>query len=487
MIPELAQLTLTEAVAKLKLGELSTKDLIQANIAAAKVNAAADETKPINAILYTNEAAALQQAQQLDVAARQASLLAGAPIAIKRNINLQGFPVDCCSKVLAGYEAPYTATALENFQRHGGVIFANLNMDEFAMGSANENSIYGKVHNPINRAYIPGGSSGGPAAAVACGEAFAALGTDTGGSVRQPAACCGVVGMKPTYGRVSRYGVVAHASSFDQLGPLTRTVADNALLLQSIAGHDPRDSTSVNIPVADYSATLNASLKGKVIGIPKEYYTADVHPQIQAALAEVKQFYVDAGASLQELSLPTTGCGLSIYYILATAEASTNLARFDGIRYGRRSPNAKDMHELFLKTRSEGFGPEVRRRMFMGAYVLSAGYFDAYYMKALRVRRRLYNEYHAALQTCDFLLTPTMPYRVFKLGERHENPVQMYLSDVYTIAANLTGLPAISVPCAKDEAGLPISFQLMGRRFQEALLYNASHLYEQARRVKFLI
>ncbi|BBM89585.1 glutamyl-tRNA(Gln) amidotransferase subunit A [Spirochaetota bacterium] len=485
MSKELTQLTLTEAVSALKAGTINPLELIDAHIKRIETDKATS-AKPINATLHIDKEAVRTQLKRFDQTELKNSLLAGVPIAIKRNINLTGFPVDCSSKILQGYKSAYTATAVANYLGHGGTIFANLNMDEFAMGSANKYSIYGQVHNPLNRAYIPGGSSGGPAAAVSANEALATLGSDTGGSIRQPAACCGVVGLKPTYGRVSRYGVVAFASSFDQVGPITKSVADNALLLQAIAGHDERDSTSSNIPVPNYSATLENSLKGITIGIPREYYkTAEVIPEILAAVTRVQNFYKEAGAIIKEISLPATEYGLPVYYVLAPAEASTNLARFDGIRYGRRSDKAKTLHDLFFQTRSEGLGAEVKRRMFTGGYVLSAGYYDAYYLKALKVRRRIYNEYHEALRTCDVLLVPTMPYRVPKIDEPYENPVQMYLSDVFTIAANLTGAPAISVPCGKDEVGLPISFQLMGRPFDEATLYNIAHVYEKNHPINF--
>ncbi|MBL8991872.1 MAG: Asp-tRNA(Asn)/Glu-tRNA(Gln) amidotransferase subunit GatA, partial [Spirochaetia bacterium] len=364
-----------------------------------------------------------------------------------------------------------------------GLIYGRTNMDEFAMGSSNETSAYGPARNPVNRDYIPGGSSGGAAAAVAGGLGLAALGSDTGGSIRQPAACCGVVGLKPTYGRVSRYGLVAFGSSLDQIGPITKTVEDTAILLKSIAGHDKRDSTSSDRAVPDYAKALEAPassvLKGKRIGLPKEYFTEHLSPEIQKRLDAVIDFYKKQGAEMVPVSLPTSEYGIGCYYIIATAEASANLARFDGIRYGRRSKNAKDLKEVYFKSRSEGFGLEVKRRILLGTYVLSSGYYDAYYLKAMKVRRVIKNDFDAVLKQVDFILTPMMPDPVFKIGEKSADPIKMYLSDIYTVSLNLAGVPGISVPCGKDSQGMPVGFQLVAGHFEEEKLLQAAHAYDK--------
>jgi aspartyl-tRNA(Asn)/glutamyl-tRNA(Gln) amidotransferase subunit A len=469
------KLTLSAAIQGLKKGEFSAQELTAACIRAVEAdNARADK---LNAVIALHP----EKAAQILTGLGKDTPLSGVPILIKDNMNVEGLPVTCASRILEGYVSPYTGGAIRRLIGNGGVPFARANMDEFAMGSSTETSYYGITRNPVNREYTPGGSSGGSAAAVAGGQAIAALGSDTGGSIRQPAACCGIVGLKPTYGRVSRHGLVAFGSSLDQIGPLTKTVEDAALLLSAIAGYDPNDSTSVDRPVPDYRAELGASLKGKRIGLPREYFSDGVDAGVRKAVEGVIQFYRDQGCEMVELSLPATKYAIGTYYVVATAEASANLARFDGVRYGRRSPGAKDLREVYFKSRSEGFGLEVKRRILLGTYVLSSGYYDAYYLQAMRVRRALKNDFDAAFSKVDLVLTPIMPEPVFKIGARSLDPIKMYLSDIFTVVANLVGVPAISVPCGKDVNGLPIGFQLIGRSFDESGVLGAAHAYDRER------
>ena len=439
-----------------------------------------NETNPeksINAIIYNNLASAKKQLENLN-SSRSESYLKGAPIILKNNFNVKGFPTSCASKILQGYTSPYNGTVVKKLIDNGGIIWGYSNMDEFAMGSSNETSFHGIVRNPINRNYIPGGSSGGSAASVKANHSLVALGSDTGGSVRQPAACCGIVGLKPTYGRVSRFGLVAFASSFDQIGPLTKTVEDSAILLRVIAGHDPKDNTSLDIKVDDYPSLLNRSLKGLKIAMPKEYFSENADPEVLDKVRIVADFYKRNGAIMEEVSLPHTKFSIGTYYVLSTAEASSNLARFDGIRYGFRSDEANDFKEIFLKTRNQGFGKEVKRRMLMGSYVLSSGYFDAYYLKAQKVRTIIKQEYYDVFKKYQAILTPTTPYKVFKIGEKLKDPIAMYLSDLFTVSANVSGIPGISLPCGVDSNGMPISFQLLGPPFKEADILNLAHVYE---------
>jgi aspartyl-tRNA(Asn)/glutamyl-tRNA(Gln) amidotransferase subunit A len=409
--------------------------------------------------------------------------LGGIPIAIKDIINVMGQPCTCASKILNGYRAPYDATVIQKLRAAGAIPFGKTNLDEFAMGSSTENSALRSTRNPWDLSRVPGGSSGGSAAAVAADQAFGALGSDTGGSIRQPAALCGVVGLKPSYGRVSRFGLVAFASSLDQIGPVTKTVRDAAQIMNAIAGHDLQDSTSLNEPVPDYNASLGNDLRGVRLGVPKEYMIEGIDPQVRAAIdAAVKQLN-SLGAEIVEVSLPSTEYAVAVYYIIATAEASANLARFDGVRYGYRAENPKDVLDLYGRTRKEGFGPEVKRRIILGTYVLSSGYYGAYYLRAQKVRELIRRDFASVFKKVDALISPTSPMPAFKLGERVADPLQMYLADIFTIAANLAGICGISVPCGfaqLDGQRLPIGLQLLGKPLEEAGILQIAHAYEQS-------
>jgi aspartyl-tRNA(Asn)/glutamyl-tRNA(Gln) amidotransferase subunit A len=436
----------------------------------------------INAFITVCSEQALAAAAAADqrLAAGAAAPLTGIPLALKDIFNTAGVRTTCASKILDNYIAPYDATAFARLKAQDVVLLGKLNMDEFAMGSSNENSAYGAVRNPWDTACVPGGSSGGSAACVAARQAPAALGTDTGGSIRQPASHCGVVGLKPTYGRVSRYGVIAYASSLDQVGPLTRDVRDCALLLQAIAGHDPLDSTSVDTPVPDYSAGLTPDLKGVRIGLPREYFIegldADVRQAVEQAVATCREL----GAEIVEVSLPHTEFAVACYYLIATAEASSNLARYDGVRFARRAEGAGGLLDMFMQSRALGFGSEVKRRIMLGTYALSSGYYDAYYLKAQKVRTLIRQDFLAAFKQADVLLTPVAPTPAFRLGEKTADPLQMYLSDIFTIPVNLAGTCALSLPAGFSGAGLPIGLQLIGKPFAEAELLRAAYAYEQA-------
>jgi aspartyl-tRNA(Asn)/glutamyl-tRNA(Gln) amidotransferase subunit A len=409
--------------------------------------------------------------------------LGGVPLAIKDIINVMDQPCTCASKILHGYRASYDATVIQKLRAAGAIPFGKTNLDEFAMGSSTENSAVRPTRNPWALGRVPGGSSGGSAAAVAADEAFGALGSDTGGSVRQPAAMCGVVGVKPTYGRVSRFGLVAFASSLDQIGPVTKTVGDAALIMKAIAGHDPLDSTTLNQPVADYVANLGQDLRGTRLGLPKEYMVEGIDRQVRAAIdAAVKQLD-SLGAEIIEVSLPNTEYAVAVYYIVATAEASANLARFDGVRYGYRAENPKDIMDLYARTREQGFGPEVKRRIILGTYVLSSGYYDAYYLHAQKVRELIHRDFTKVFEKVDAVVSPTSPIVAFKLGERVADPLQMYLADVFTIAANLAGICGISIPCGfaeLDGQRLPVGLQLLGRPLDESRILHIAHAYEQS-------
>jgi aspartyl-tRNA(Asn)/glutamyl-tRNA(Gln) amidotransferase subunit A len=434
----------------------------------------------IGAYLVQDFATAMTEAEKADVSLP----LGGIPIAIKDLINVEGQQCTCASKILRGYRAPYSATVIERLRGHGAIPFGRMNMDEFAMGSSTENSSAQVTRNPWDLSRVPGGSSGGSAAAVAADIAFGALGTDTGGSIRQPAALSGIVGFKPSYGRVSRFGLVAFASSLDQIGPLTKTVHDSALLMNAIAGHDSHDSTSLNAPVPDYTKNLGRDLKGIRIGLPKEYMIEGVDPAVKSAvMAAVKQLG-ELGAEIVEVSLPHTDYAISVYYILATAEASANLARFDGVRYGHRAENVSSLFEHYARTRAEGFGAEVKRRIILGTYVLSSGYYDAYYLRAQKVRELIRQDFVRAFEKVEALVSPTSPSPAFKLGEKTTDPLQMYLADIFTNAANLAGICGISVPCgfAESENGkkLPIGLQLLGKALDETRIFQIAHAYEQS-------
>jgi aspartyl-tRNA(Asn)/glutamyl-tRNA(Gln) amidotransferase subunit A len=409
--------------------------------------------------------------------------LGGVPIAIKDIINVTDQPCTCASKILNGYRAPYDATVIQKLRAAGAIPCGKTNLDEFAMGSSTENSAVKSTRNPWDLSRVPGGSSGGSAAAVAADEAFGALGSDTGGSIRQPAALCGVVGLKPTYGRVSRFGLVAFASSLDQVGPVTKTVRDAALIMNAIGGHDPQDSTSLNEPVPDYVANLGNDLRGVRLGVPKEYMIEGIDPQVRAAIDAAVKHLNSLGAEIVEVSLPSTEYAVAVYYIVATAEASANLARFDGMRYGYRAENPKDVLDLYGRTREEGFGPEVKRRIILGTYVLSSGYYDAYYLRAQKVRELIRRDFARVFENVDALISPTSPVAAFKLGERVADPLQMYLADIFTIAANLAGICGISVPCGFAELNghrLPIGLQLLGKPLDESRILQIAHAYEES-------
>jgi len=434
----------------------------------------------LNSFITITEETAVEQAKQADkqIAAGQAGLLTGIPIAQKDIFCTKGIKTSCGSKMLDNFISPYDATSVENFNSAGAVLLGKTNMDEFAMGSSNENSFYGPAKNPWDLERIPGGSSGGSAAAVAARLIPGATGTDTGGSIRQPAALTGITGLKPTYGRVSRYGMVAFASSLDQGGPMTQTAEDAAMMLNVMAGHDPRDSTSINRPVPDYTATLSDSINGLKIGLPKEYFSSDLDPKIAACIDTARQTFEKLGAEFTEISLPHTEYAVPVYYVLAPAECSSNLARFDGVRYGYRCENPKDLLDLYERSRSEAFGTEVKRRILVGTYVLSSGYYDAYYLQAQKVRRLMRNDFIEAFNSVDMIFAPTSPTTAFKIGEKAEDPVTMYLNDIYTIPTNLAGPPASSIhPCLSDN--LPVGAQLIGNYFDEARILSAAHQFQQ--------
>ena len=437
--------------------------------------------KALNAFITVDEARTLASAKAADAALAkgQAGALAGIPIAQKDIFCADGWLTTCGSKILANFTAPYDATAIARFNDAGAVLLGKTNMDEFAMGSSNESSFFGPVQNPCDTRCVPGGSSGGSAAAVAARLAPAATGTDTGGSIRQPASLTNLTGLKPSYGRVSSYGMIAFASSLDQGGPMARTAEDAALMLGVMAGFDPRDSTSVEAPVPDYTATLGNDIKGLRIGLPKEYFgeglNAEVAKIVEAAIAEYKKL----GANVVEVSLPNSQLAIPCYYVLAPAAASSNLSRFDGARYGFRARDYADLIDMYGKTRAQGFGAEVKRRIMIGTYALSAGYYDAYYLKAQKLRRLIADDFTRAFEKCDVIMGPTAPTTAFKIGAKSDDPVAMYLSDIYTISVNLAGLPGMSIPAGFDAKGLPVGLQLIGRYFDEARLLNVAHQYQQ--------
>ena len=469
-------LTIHQLVEQLRAGELSSREATQACL-----NRVEQVDDRLNAFISVDANDALAQADAADQSrtAGEDLPLLGVPVAVKDVLAVKDQPLNCASKILGEFNSPYDATVIQKLREAGAVIFGRLNMDEFAMGSSNENSAFGPVRNPWNTDCIPGGSSGGSAVAVAADECIASLGSDTGGSIRQPAALCGCVGLKPTYGRVSRYGLVAFASSLDQVGPFTKDVRDAATLLQVIAGADERDSTNVPEPVPDYRAALSSDVKGLRIGLPREYQMEGLDPEVKAATdAAVKQLEA-LGAEVKEISLPHTEYAIATYYIIATAEASANLARFEGVRYGARVDGA-DPEEMNRKTRGAGFGEEVKRRIILGTYVLSSGYYDAYYLRAQKVRTLIRQDFLKAFEEVDLIASPTTPTPAFKIGEKAGDPLQMYLSDIYTISCNLAGLCGISVPCGFSETGLPIGLQLLGKPFGESDLLRAAHAYEQA-------
>src|SRR5690242_13901492 len=473
----LHELSVREAADRVRRREVSAVDLARASLA----RIAAVDTQ-LGAFLTLNEVEAIAAAEQIDrrvAAGDDPGPLGGVPIGVKDIICTAGLRTTAGSRILERFVPAYDATVTARLRRAGAVIVGKLNCDEFAMGSSTENSALGTTRNPWDGARVPGGSSGGSGAAVAARECHAALGTDTGGSVRLPAAFCGVAGMKPTYGRVSRYGVIAYASSLDQVGPIAREVADVAVVLEAIAGHDPAASTASPRPVPSYAAALDGSVRGLRLGLPREYFVEGMQPDVErgvrAAVAELERL----GAAVEPVSLPHTEYAIATYYLIATAEASSNLARYDGIRYGLREPRPA-LTEMYEATRAAGFGAEVKRRIMLGTYALSAGYYDAYYLKAQQVRTLIRMDFQKVFDTCDALVTPVSPTTAFRLGEKTADPVTMYLSDIFTISVNLAGLPALALPCGADKAGLPVGLQVIGRPFDEETVLRVGHAYEQS-------
>ncbi|MEO5718388.1 MAG: Asp-tRNA(Asn)/Glu-tRNA(Gln) amidotransferase subunit GatA [Chthoniobacterales bacterium] len=466
---DLPGLTIVKLQQLLRAREVSPRELLQA------LHERIETVEPtIDAYLSRDLDAALAEADAVDVNLP----LGGIPLAIKDMISVAGQPCTCGSRILRDYRALFDATVIQRLKAAGAIPFGKTNMDEFAMGSSTENSSVKPTRNPWDPTRIPGGSSGGSAAAVAAGAAIASLGTDTGGSIRQPAALCGVVGLKPSYGRVSRYGAVAFASSLDQIGPITKTVTDAALLLQVMAGLDPNDSTSLDAAVPDYRAALQGDLKGVRLGLPKEYLTDGIEPEVRAAIDRAVAQFSSLGAEIIEVSLPHTSYAIDTYYIIAPAEASANLARFDGVRYGHRAEDPQNLLEHYNRTRAEGFGAEVKRRIILGTYVLSSGYYDAYYLRAQKVRTLIRQDFTRVFEQVDALISPTTPEPAFRLGERSADPLRMYLADIFTIAANLAGICGISIPCGMAGAGLPIGLQILGPSLGEARILQVAHAFE---------
>jgi aspartyl-tRNA(Asn)/glutamyl-tRNA(Gln) amidotransferase subunit A len=473
---EIFDLTIHELHEKLKAKEVSSVEATRAMLD--RIEAVDSQ---VNAYITVTPEQALVQAEEADrrIAAGEIAPLTGIPVGLKDIFVTKGIRTTCGSRILENFVPPYDGTAVAKLKEQGAVIVGKLNQDEFAMGSSNESSYFGPCRNPWDLSCTPGGSSGGSAAAIAARTATATLGTDTGGSIRQPASHCGCVGLKPTYGRVSRYGVIAYASSLDQVGPLTRDVTDSALLLGAVAGYDPMDSTSVNTPVPDYVAGLAKGVKGMKIGLPKQYFIEGLDPDVKRAMDEAIALYKSLGAEIREVSLPNTEYAVATYYIIATAEASANLARYDGVRFGHRTENARGLAQMYAKSRAEGFGSEVKRRIMLGTYALSSGYYDAYYVKAQKVRTLIQQDFLNAFKEVDVLLTPIAPTPAFKIAEKLEDPLQMYLSDIFTIPVNLAGTCGISVPAGFSNAGLPIGLQLIGKPFGEQDILTAAYSFEK--------
>lgn len=474
---EIIELTVHELLEKIKNKELTREEIVKAYVD--RIN---EKEKDIEAFVTVLDKDALEQAEKMDQNIDLKSELAGIPIGIKDNICTKGIKTTCSSKMLENFVSPYDATVMEKVNEAGLINLGKLNMDEFAMGGSTENSAFKKTKNPHNLNRVPGGSSGGSAAAVASNMVPWALGSDTGGSIRQPASFCGVVGLKPTYGLVSRYGLVAFASSLDQIGPITKDVEDAAILLNVIAGHDEKDSTSANIEKQDYTKNLKNDIKGIKIGVPKEFFAEGVNEEVRNTIYKAIEKYKELGAEVEEFSFDIEKQALAAYYIIACAEASSNLGRFDGIRYGYRTKNYNNLKELYVNSRSEGFGEEVKRRIILGTYVLSSGYYDAYYKKAQQVRTIIINKFNEIFNKYDVILTPTAPTVAFEFGEKSSNPLEMYMADVCTVPINIAGLPAISIPCGKDKANMPIGMQLIANKFEESKLLNVAYAYEQIRK-----
>ena len=473
---ELYKLTIHELKEKLKRREISARELTLEFIKRIE-----RVEKDIHSFITLTEDDALKQAEDIDnkIKAGKDLPLLGIPLAIKDLICIKGVRTTCGSKILSNYIPPYDATVIKKLSDSGAVFLGKLNMDEFAMGSSTETSHFGVTRNPWNLDVIPGGSSGGSAASVSADECAGSLGSDTGGSIRQPASMCGITGLKPTYGRVSRFGLVAFASSLDQIGPMTKDVTDTAILMNVISGRDPLDSTSADLPVPDFTKSLLNNVKGLKIGIPKEYFVEGMDGDVEKSVKGAIELFKKLGAEIKEVSLPHTDYAVSAYYVVAPAEASSNLARYDGVKYGYRTDNSKNLLSMYKKTREEGFGAEVKRRIMLGTYTLSSGYYDAYYLKAQKVRTLIKKDFDDAFKNCDILITPTAPTPAFKIGEKFDNPIQMYLSDIFTISVNLAGVPAISIPCGFSKNGLPIGLQIIGRHFDEETVIRAAYTFEQ--------
>jgi aspartyl-tRNA(Asn)/glutamyl-tRNA(Gln) amidotransferase subunit A len=469
-------LTLTEALRQLEAGEVTSVALTES------VLDRIDTVEPlVQAYLSLDREGALRQAEQADLSRKNktAGLLCGVPLAVKDVLCTTSMPTTCGSRILEHFVAPYNATVVTKLEQAGSVLLGKLAMDEFAMGSTSENCAFKVPHNPWKRGYVAGGSSGGSAAAVAADECFASLGSDTGGSIRQPASLCGTVGMKPTYGRVSRYGLVAFASSLDQVGPLTKDVRDCALMMNAISGHDPMDSTSINLPVPDFTESLRNGLQGVTIGVPREYFGQGLDAEVEKTVRDGIAMLKDAGAEIVDVTLPHTDYCVAVYYLIAPAEASSNLARFDGVRYGYRDRSSDSLIEMYNRTRSQGFGDEVKRRILIGTYALSSGYYDAFYKKASQVRSLIKEDFARAFTRCDLMVSPVTPTPAWKIGDKADDPLALYLSDILTLSANLAGIPGMSVPCGFNRDGLPIGMQLQAGHFNEAILLRAAHNLEQ--------
>ena len=478
---EITELTVHELQEKLKNKELTVTEITKAYVD--RIN---EKEKDVNAFITLLTDEAVEKAKDIEEKVNNGELnseLAGIPIGIKDNICTKGIKTTCASKMLENFVSPYDATVMDKINAEGMINLGKLNMDEFAMGSSTEHSALADTRNPWNLNTVPGGSSGGSAAAVAANMVPWALGSDTGGSIREPASFCGVVGLKPTYGLVSRYGLVAFASSLDQIGPITKDVKDSAILLNLLVGHDEKDTTSLDMPKQDYVASLKNDVKGLKIGIPKEFFAEGLNDEVRASLEKAIEKYKELGAEVEEFSLDIAKYSLAAYYIIACAEASSNLGRFDGIRYGYRTPNYDSLEDIFVKSRSEAFGDEVKRRIILGTYVLSSGYYDAYYKKAQQVRTLVKKEFDKAFEKYDVILTPTSPIVAFEVGTKSNNPLEMYLADICTVSVNVAGLPGISIPCGVNSDGMPIGMQLIGNRFEEGKILNAAYTYEQA--IKF--
>lgn len=471
---DITSLTVHELMDKLEKNEINSKEIVEAYVK--RIN---EKEKDVQAFVTTLCDDAIGRAIEIDDGSKDSSNIPGIPIGIKDNICTKGIKTTCSSKMLENFISPYNATVVEKLDKAGLINLGKLNMDEFAMGASTEYSYFKETHNPWNLNKVPGGSSGGSAAAVAADLVPWALGSDTGGSIRQPASFCGVVGLKPTYGLVSRYGLVAFASSLDQIGPITKDVKDAAILLNIIAGHDEKDSTSYEAPKKDYTRALKNNVKGLKIGVPKEFFGEGINEEVKKKLEEAIELYKSLGAEIEEFSLDIAKYSLATYYIIACAEASSNLGRFDGIRYGYRTENYFSLKDLYRNSRTEGFGKEVKRRIILGTYVLSSGYYDAYYKKAQQVRTLVKKEFDKAFEKYDVLLTPTSPTVAFDIGTRANNPLEMYLADICTVSVNIAGLPAISIPCGVDSENMPIGMQLIGNKFEEDKILNVAYTFEQ--------